>query len=411
MDITYLPEIEQLQLELNDDDPRQKTLETLNSMLKTIPTEDGRKYALSKILNDSRYGFDKVEEFPNVDKSYWSVKHQDDYTPPDIEKVEKKRDAEEFWNWDSDKHWTKRGTEDLKRRAEEAGYADYNAYLKDVGDIQTRRDREKIYDEEAMPGTKLLYPRMTEKVLQGKDIEGKDALLDIGEQGLYAVNPAERLLGAGAGTLAKWGAAAANPLAMETADALAYRGEDTDRANFSPVDVLVGAGINRGMDKITNGMLKNLSRDTKNYIDSKAYARDRQSLDKLKLMADEAEKSGNVELSNILNKKTLDKITEIVEKGKPKEKIKDSFTNKYIRQLAMKDLANDASSFVSNKTGDLVSEDPKRTKRMLRSAVGPGGFVAMPLINDVVDAYYGSEEKNKEKKKIDDLIYGLQGGR
>lgn len=409
MDIKYLPEIEELQLELNDDDPRQKTLETLNSMLKTIPTEAGRKYALSKILNDSQYGFDKVEEFPNVDKSYWSVKHQDDYTPPDIEKAEKKRDAEEFWNWDSDKHWTKRGTEDLKRRAEEAGYADYNAYLKDVGDIQTRRDREKIYDEEAMPGTKLLYPRMTEKVLQGKDIEGKDAFLDIGEQGLYAVNPAERLLGAGAGTLAKWGAAAANPLAMETADAIAYRGEDTDRANFSPVDVLVGAGINRGMDKVTNGMLKNLSRDTKNYIDSKAYARDKQSLDKLKLMADEAEKSGNVELSNILNKKTLDKITEIVEKGKPKENIKDSFTNKYLRQLAMKDLANDAASFVSNKTGDLVSEDPKRTKRMLRSAVGPGGFIAMPIINDVVDAYYGSEEKNKEKKKIDDLIYGLGG--
>ena len=408
--------LDKIEISMDENDPRIKTLDLMRQVIKNIPTEKGQKYALSKFLNDPQYGFSDTENFRYKDelgdaKDLWSVKHQEDYTPPDIEKAEEKRDADEFWNWDSNKHWTKRGTEELKRRAKDAGYADYSAYLKDVGDIQTRRDREKIYDEEAMPGTKLLYPRMTEKVLQGKDIEGKDIGLDLGEQALYAVNPAERLLGAGAGTLAKWGAAAANPLAMETADAIAYRGKGTDRANFSLVDVLVGAGINRGMDKVTNGMLKNLSRDTKNYIDSKAYARDRQSLDKLKLMADEAEKSGNVELSNILNKKTLDKITEIVEKGKPKEKIKDSFTNKYIRQLAMKDLANDASSFVSNKTGDLVSEDPKRTKRMLRSAVGPGGFVAMPLINDVVDAYYGSEEKNKERKKIDDLIYGLNGGR
>lgn len=420
MDITYLPEIEQLQLELNDDDPRQKTLETLNSMLKTIPTEDGRKYALSKILNDSRYGFDKVEEFPNVDKSYWSVKHQDDYTPPDIEKVEKKRDAEEFWNWDSDKHWTKRGTEDLKRRAEDAGYADYNAYLKDVGDIQTRRDREKIYDEEAMPGTKLLYPRMTEKVLQGKDIEGKDALLDIGEQGLYAVNPAERLLGAGAGTLAKWGAAAANPLAMETADALAYRGEDTDRANFSPVDVLVGAGINRGMDKVTKSLFKNITapHNVPKQLQTEVSKQTRKEIASTKAKA--TRESKDVVNQMLIASRNGEDITPFLDKLKELQAIQNMPNpKKEFRDRTFKDIINEgkkapaylAAPFVSNKFGDLVSEDPKRTKRMLRSAVGPGGFVAMPLINDVVDAYYGSEEKNKEKKKIDDLIYGLQGGR
>lgn len=407
--------LDKIEISMDENDPRIKTLDLMRKVIRTIPTEQGQKYALSRFLNDPQYGFSDIENFRYKEelgdaKDLWSVKHQEDYTPPNIEKAEEKRDAEAFWNWDSNKHWTKRGTDELKRRAEDAGYSDYKAYLKEVGDIQTRKDREKIYDEEAMPGTKLLYPRMTEKVLQGKDIEGKDAFLDIGEQGLYALNPADRLLG-GATKLAKWGGAVANPLAMETADALAYRGEDTDRANFSPIDVIVGAGINRGMDKLTTPMLKNLSRDSKNYIDSKAFARDRQALDKLKIMADEAEKSGNVELSNILNKKTLDKLTEIVEKGKPKEKIKDSFTNRYIRQLAEKDLANDAASFVSNKTGDLLSEDPKRTKRLLRSAVGPGGVMAMPLINDVVDAYYESDEKNKEKKKIDDLIYGLQGGR
>ena len=407
--------LDKIEISMDENDPRIKTLDLMRKVIRTIPTEQGQKYALSRFLNDPQYGFSDTENFRYKEelgdaKDLWSVKHQEDYIPPNIEKAEEKRDAEAFWNWDSNKHWTKRGTDELKRRAEDAGYSDYKAYLKEVGDIQTRKDREKIYDEEAMPGTKLLYPRMTEKVLQGKDIEGKDMVLDIGEQGLYALNPADRLLG-GATKLAKWGGAVANPLAMETADAIAYRGEDTDRANFSPIDVVVGAGINRGMDKLTTPMLKNLSRDTKNYIDSKAFARDRQALDKLKTMADEAEKSGNVELSNILNKKTLDKLTEIVEKGKPKEKIKDSFTNRYIRQLAEKDLANDAASFVSNKTGDLLSEDPKRTKRLLRSAVGPGGVMAMPLINDVVDAYYESDEKNKEKKKIDDLIYGLQGGR
>ena len=407
--------LDKIEISMDENDPRIKTLDLMRKVIRGIPTEKGQKYALSKFLNDPQYGFSDIENFRYKEelgdaKDLWSVKHQEDYTPPDIEKAEEKRDANEFWNWDSNKHWTKRGTEELKRRAEDAGYSDYNAYLKDVGDIQTRKDREKIYDEEAMPGTKLLYPRMTEKVLQGKDIEGKDIGLDLGEQALYAINPADRLFG-GATKLAKWGGAVANPLAMETADALAYRGEDTDRANFSPIDVIVGAGVNRGMDKLTTPLFKNLSRDSKKYIDSKAFARDRQALDKLKTMADEAEKSGNVELSNILNKKTLDKLTEIVEKGKPKEKITDSFTNRYIRQLATKDLANDAASFASNKAGDFFSEDPKRTKRLLRSAVGPGGFMAMPIINDVVDAYYEGEDKNKEKKKIDDLIYGLQGGR
>lgn len=407
--------LDKIEISMDENDPRIKTLDLMRKVVRTIPTEKGQKYALSRFLNDPQYGFSDIDSFRYKDelgeaKDLWSVKHQEDYTPPDIEKAEEKRDADEFWNWDSNKHWTNRSIEELKRRAEDAGYSDYNAYLKDVGDIQTRKDREKIYDEEAMPGTKLLYPRMTDKVLQGKDIDGKDMVLDIGEQGLYAINPADRLLG-GATTLAKWGGAVANPLTMETADALAYRGEDTDRANWSPIDVMVGAGINRGMDRLTAPLLKNLSRDSKEYLVSKEYARDRQALDKLKTMVDEAEKSGNTQLTDILNRKTLDKIVDIVEKGKPKEKLKDNFTNKYIRQLAKKDVANDAASFVSNKTGDFFSEDPKRTKRLLRSAVGPGGFIATPLINDVVEAYYGSEKKNQEKKKIDDLIYGLQGGR
>lgn len=407
--------LDKIEISMDENDPRIKTLDLMRKVIRTIPTEKGQKYAMSRFLNDPQYGFSDTENFRYKEelgdaKDLWSVKHQEDYTPPDIEKAEEKRDAEEFWNWDSDKHWTKRGNEELKRRANDAGYSDYKAYLKDVGDIQTRKDREKIYDEEAMPGTKLLYPRMTDKVLQGKDIGGKDIVLDIGEQGLYALTPADRLLG-GATTLAKWGGAVANPLAMETADAIAYKGEDTDRANFSPIDVVVGAGINRGMDKLTTPLLKNMSRDSKNYLDSKLYEKDRKALDKLNAMAGEAERDGNFALSNIINKKTLDKLSEVSEKMKTKEKFKDNFTNKYIRHLAAKDLANDAPSFISNKAGDFFSEDPKRTKRLLRSAVGNGGFIAMPLINDVVDAYYDSENKNKEKKKIDDLIYGLQGGR
>lgn len=415
---------EQLSSQLDLNDPRQKTISLMKGIVLSIPDKKGQAFALAKILNNPKFGLDKPEAFPGVDKDAWSLKHLEDYTPPDVESKERSEDEKAFWNWDSDRHWTKRGTEEMKRKARDYGYVvgdepvyeskGYQKFLNEVGKAQTAKDRQKIFDENAMPGSRILYPRMSEKVLKGEDIDMvKDFGLDMLEQGMYAGNPAERLLGffKAPAMVTKWGGAVANPLAMESLDAAAYHGEDTDRANFSPIDVVVGAGVNRGMDRLTYPLFKNLSRDTKNYIDSKAFARDRQALDKLKTMADEAEKSGNVELSNILNKKTLDKLTEIVEKGKPKEKIKDSFTNRYIRQLATKDLANDAAAFTSNKTGDLLSEDPKRTKRLLRSAVGPGGVMAMPLINDVVDAYYESDEKNKEKKKIDDLIYGLQGGR
>lgn len=392
-------------------------IDAFEASLNIIPTAVGRKYAISKFLNTDN-DFANQDDFPKLSPELWSVKNQEDYTPPDVEKAEAKKDAEEFWNWDSNKHWTKRNTNELKRRATDAGYSDYNAYLKEVGDIQTRKDREKIYDENAIPGTKLLYPRMTEKVLQGKDIEGKDALLDVGEQVLYAVNPADRLLGAGAGTLAKWGAAAANPLTMESLDALAYRGEDTDRANFSPIDVLVGAGVNRGMDKLTKSLFKNISapQNVPKQLQTEVSKQTRKTIaaNKAKATKDSKEvvsqmltasKNGE-DITPFLNK--LKELQAIQTMPNPKKEFRDR-TFKDILEEGKKAPAYLAAPFVSNKTGDLLSEDPKRTKRLLRSAVGPAGFMATPVINDVVDAYYGSEEKNKEKKKIDDLIYGLQG--
>ena len=417
--------LDKIEISMDENDPRIKTLDLMRQVIKNIPTEKGQKYALSKFLNDPQYGFSDTENFRYKDelgdaKDLWSVKHQEDYTPPDIEKAEEKRDADEFWNWDSNKHWTKRGTEELKRRAKDAGYADYSAYLKDVGDIQTRRDREKIYDEEAMPGTKLLYPRMTEKVLQGKDIEGKDFGLDLGEQALYAVNPAERLLGAGAGTLAKWGAAAANPLAMETADAIAYRGEGTDRANFSPVDVAVGAGVNRAMDRVTKVLFKNITapHNVPKQLQTEVPKQARKEIASTKAKA--TRDSKNVVTEMLTASKRGEDITPYLDKLKELQNIQNMPNpKKEFRERTFKDILNEgkkapgylAAPFVSNKAGDLLSEDPKRTKRMLRTAVGPAGIIAAPAINEVIDAYYGRDKKNKEKQKIDDLIYGLNGGR
>ena len=309
----------------------------------------------------------------------------------------------------------------MKRRATDAGYANVGAYLNDVRDIQTRKDREKqLEDEFGIVGSnavKLLYPRMTEKVLQGQDIEGKDLGLDMGEQLLYAFNPAERLLGAGA--VAKWGGALANPLIMETADAIAYRGEDTDRAKFSPVDVGVGTLINRGMGKLATDKLniKHRPKLPKEYETAASIAKREKFANEWgeknkvidEYIADQEKQAamGNTKAAENLNYATLEKLMELVKFGTGPEKEMAKTTLKQIARNEAKNLAPNAADFASNKAGDLLSEDPKRTKRLLRSAVGPAGFMATPALNDLLEAYYGSDKKNKEKELINRELESL----
>lgn len=412
---------------------KKSKIDAFEAALNLIPTAAGRKYAISKFLNTDD-DFANQDDFPKLNKELWSVKNQEDYTPPDVEKYEAKKDAEEFWNWDSNKHWTKRNTNELKRRATDAGYTDFGAYMNDVRDVQTQKMREKnLEDEFGKVGSfavKTLYPRMTEKVLQGKDIDRvKDLGLDMGEQLLYAFNPAERLLGTStklmtkAPTLAKWGGAVANPLAMETADAIAYNGEDTDRANFSPIDVGVGTLINKGLGKLSTDKLnvRHRAKLPKEYETAASVAKrekfaedwgkKNEFIDNLmKEQELEAAKSHSKEAES-LNYATLEKLMELVKFGTGPEKEMAKTTLKEYARNEAKNLLPNATDFTINKFGDVVSEDPNRTKKVAKRAFGPAGFFISPQINDMVDAYYGSDKKNKEKDKIDYLIDGLQGGR
>lgn len=391
-----------------------KQFDALRAVLKNIHTEKGKKYVLSKFLND--YDF-KLEDYKTVDKNidedYWSLKHQDDYVPPDVEKtLEKanKEDAENFWNWDSDKHWTKRGIGELKRQADRAGYGDnLPGYLDKVREVQTDRDREKVYDEGAMPGTKYLYPRATEALLRGDDIKPSDVGLDAVEQALYTFNPGGRAAallagGAKAGKAAKVGAyladIATNPLVMETLDAANYDDPNNARSEFNNADVAIGAGINAGIGRIMNKL--NMKRGNRDYINSDEYNKDMKIIDDLKNEYKQFEQYGDRFGMDYYNRKTLDKLGEVVNKMK-KPTFKSNFTDKYLRSLLLKDAANDAASLISNKSGDAISEDPKLSRRLISGAAR--GIPLVPqIVGDLVSDYYKLKDKNVEQDKINQAI-------
>ena len=391
-----------------------RQFDALRAVLKNIPTEKGKKYALSKFLNDYNY---KLEDYKTVDKNidedYWSLKHQDDYTPPDVEKtIEKanKEDAENFWNWESDKHWTKRGTDELKRQADRAGYGDnLPGYLDKVREVQTDKDREKVYDESAMPGTKFLYPRATEAVMRGEDFKPSDVVLDMGEQALYTFNPGGRAAallagGARAGKVARAGAyladIATNPLVMETLDAANYDDPKNARSEFNSADVAMGAGINAGIGRIMNKL--NMKRGNRDYINSEEFNTDRKIIEDLKNELKLSQDEGNKVAVDILNRKTLDKLGEVVNKMK-KPSFKSNFTDKYLRSLLLKDAANDAASLISNKPGDVVVEDPKLSRRLI-SGAARGIPVVPQIVGDFVSDYYKLKDKNVEQNKINQAI-------
>lgn len=410
---------DKIELSMDESDPRIKNVRLMKQVVNKIPTEAGRKYALSKLLNDPKYGMTDHSTFKYQDYSKdledaWSVKHQDDYKAPDVVKAEEKRDKEDFFDWDSPNHWSKKSTKDIERRARDAGYADRGAYMKAVGDAQVQKDREKLIDN--IPGyiTRVAYPRATEAVMRGDDIQAKDLGLDLTEQALYTLNPGGRIaqaakLGEKAGKLGKIGEVvadiASNPAILEGLDALAYDDPNNARSEANPADIAIGAGINAGMNKVVNTIFKDVVKDNAKYINSIQYDKDREAITALKSLGEEAESRGDTQLADVVNRKMLDKLTDMVERGKIPENIKDRFTNKWNRQIAKQDVINDAASLISNKAGDLISEDPKLTRSLVSRAFRvPGLRVAGPL----VDAYYESKEAESEKDKLNKMLDKLK---
>jgi hypothetical protein len=423
----------------------ERKLEALKAVLKNIPTEKGKKYALSKFLNETP-GYDYKElkaSNPNLDEDYWSLKHQYDYTPPDIQKaLEKanKENAENFWNWESDEHWSKQPVDQLKRRAKDTGYAEdpsnedgehppvnFSSYLDKVREIQTMKDREKLYDEGALPGTKIIAPRATERFMRGEDWKAKDIGLDWLENSLYALNPGGRAAGLISQSTKvpkylKWaskvGDVALNPTVMEAADAAAY--DSGDRDKFNSADVLLGSLINAGMNKIAPSVLKKADLEPKAYtpvpkqFETRASEKARNAIKQQKAKATKeskdvvdamltAQRNGE-DLSTYLTK--LQELKSIYDQVNPKRVFRDR-TAKDLLGAIREGATYDAIPFVSNKFGDAMSEDPRRTKQIVTRSVR--GISLVPqFMSELVDAYYENKEKNLEQKKINEEINKLK---
>ena len=413
---------------------KKSKIDAFEATLNIIPTAAGRKYAISKFLNDDE-DFANQDDFPKLNADLWSLKHQEDYTPPDVEKAIEKRNkeqAENFWNWDSDEHWTKKNTNELKRIANDAGYSDFAGYLDKVREVQTNKDREKLYDENAMPGTKLLVPRMTEAVLRGEDPSKRDIGLDVTENAFYLFNPAGRFTRAGLqgvkagkylGGVANVADVLANPLIMETADALAYGDEDnTDRKDFSTGDVLLGTGINAGMNKLMPYLFKNRYKLLSPVQKSKAQLRAEQEA---KLASEEANKI----LENGGSREANETMKDLVQDELRRQDIREAFASAEDKRIALQELRKQLSNnkvveprktkyserllgdldklatldYLSNKTGDKLSEDPKLTKQLLTRSVRGVPFIPN-IVSDFASDYYNRKEKNEEQNKINQAI-------
>lgn len=424
---------DKIELSLDESDPRIKNVRLMKQVVNKIPTEAGRKYALSKLLNDPKYGMTdpstfKYQEYAKDLEDAWSVKHQDDYKAPDVVKAEEKKDKETFFDWDSPNHWSKKSTKDLERRANDAGYADKGAYLKAVGDAQVQIDREKLIDD--VPGkiARFAYPRATEAVMRGESFKPKDIGLDLLEQVLYTVNPGGRIaqakkLAEKAGVLGKIGAVgadiASNPIMLETADDIAYDDPNIARSKFNLADVAIGAGINAGMNKVVDSKIaKNLIGELVSpkpvpkqfQTEVSQKARKAVAAEKAKATRDSkgvvsdmlrANRNGE-DITPYLQK--LQDLQLVQNKPNPTKEFRDRTIKDYVPEVKNA-IRYETVPLVSNKAGDLISEDPKMTRSLVSRVVRtPGLNLAGPLI----DAYYESKEAESEKDKLNKMLDSLK---
>ena len=433
-------------------------IDAFEAILNIIPTAAGRKYAISKILNANE-DLANPDDFPNLNADLWSLKNQEDYTPPDVEKIIEKRnkeDAENFWNWDSDEHWTKKNVDELKRQANDAGYTDLAGYLDKVREIQTDKDTQKELDKNGMGVIQSIFtPRVYEARLRREEPSNwsdtdRNLVLNLGldaaENAFYLLNPLGRATRAGlqgAKLGAKYGGRVAdvvdvlaNPLIMETGDALAYGDEDnTDRKDFSKGDVAIGTGINAGMNKVIELLLKKGLRNifVPPVEESKAQ----------RLAKEEAEKAtqeANKFLEGGGNREARTLMKDVVEDELQRQDVRETFPTLEDKRDALRELRKQLSKYkvieprktkfserllgdldgwagldyISNKAGDAISEDPKLTRQLLtRTARNYVPFGGGQLIRDLARDYYNNKEKNVEQDKINRDIKALKllGGR
>lgn len=431
-----------------DEAGKSKDAQALEAALKMIPDENGRKYLISKVLNSSEdlARLNGTDAFKNVNKDFWKVSNQENYTPPDVSKAKE----EGFYDEESPYHWTKRSPSELKQLAEKYGYettdnlnendtveqTPFHAFMNDVANEQTKQNREGMFKGVGGTALELLYPRMSEAVKRGDDIDVADVVGDEAEQFLYALNPVGRSVESGLALATKNGGKlargageigsviannASNPFIMEMFDAAANGGRNTPRANFNIADALMGTGINMGMGELSKRLLRRMASG-----EAKINPRDFRERETLQSMENKWKQQdiarkiedNNKEIANMQNEldkrwaqgfKTDDlysmlwdlrqennKLESLLQPAETKTEL---VRNKNLKQL----LPYDFLDFVSNKTGDAVSENPQYTKKVLRGAAR-GLPLAGPAISNLADLYYDSKKKDSRRKELDELL-------
>lgn len=406
----------------------------LKGLLQNVSDKAGRRYIISRSLNMNPE-LAKLKDhdyFKTVNKDFWDVSNQENYTPPDVSKAKE----EGFYDEESPFHWSKRTPGELQQIGEKYGYESLQGFMEDVGNEQTKQNREGQFKGVGGTALELLYPRMSEAVKRGDDIDVADVVGDEAEQFLYALNPVGRSVESGLALATKNGGKlargagevgsviannASNPFIMEMFDAAANGGRNTPRANFNLADALMGTGINFGMGELSKRVAGKLARG-----EAKVNPRDFREKETLESMENKWKQKdiarkiedNNKEIANMQNeldkrwaqgfksddlysmlwdlRQENNKLESLLEPAETQTKL---VRNENLKQL----LPYDFLDFATNKTGDAVSENPQYTKRVLRSAIRGVPMVG-PAISNLADLYYESKNKENRREELEKLL-------
>ncbi len=237
---------------------------------------DNKQYDLADIISDIETDV-LVANYLSANRGYYNKM----YTTPELEKMPEFRKAMytelKTGKVDYDKEfgegWYKNygdiPSDQIKFVADKQGVS-YKDLVHNMGEEATKRLRHDIVHDGTASGfiTRLAAPRSSEAIERGESPSVQDAVLDIGQNVMYAMPWA----GATAPILARFGTAgkiaqgiagnALTPAIMETADYLTYDDPKNPRSKWNGGDVLTESMINASTPWILRGLLKGAGRLT-----------------------------------------------------------------------------------------------------------------------------------------------------
>lgn len=237
---------------------------------------DNEQYDLADRISDIETDVD-VANYLSANRGYYSKM----YTTPDLELMPEFRkalysdlktgivDYDKEFGEDWYKHYEDIPSDQIKFVADKQGVS-YKDLVHKMSEEATKRLRHDIVHDGTVGGfiTRLAAPRSTEAIERGESPSVQDAVLDAGQNILYAMPWATST----APILARLGTAgkvaqgvvgnALTPAIMETADYLTYDDPKNPRSEWNEGDVLTESMVNASTPWILRGLLKGAGRLT-----------------------------------------------------------------------------------------------------------------------------------------------------